>query len=78
MTEKAAEITSGHPSPDSVEIGAASAMAQALAMPMMTALLAEAEALAALIPGHHPELAPPVTGRADSDAQSDPFDNMPV
>jgi hypothetical protein len=78
MVEKAAEVTSTPPSHDSVEIGAAGAIVEAMAMPLMTVLLAEAEALAALIPGHHPDLTPPVKDRADSETNPDPFDNMPV
>ena len=57
---------------DSVEIGAASVIAGALTMPMLAVLLAEAEALAQLIPGS------PLPGRVELAPDADPFDNMPV
>jgi hypothetical protein len=57
---------------DSVEIGAAGAMVQAATLPMMAVLLAEVEALAALMPGT------PVAEQAEPAPDADPFDNMPV
>jgi hypothetical protein len=57
---------------DSVEIGAAGAMVQAAALPMMAVLLAEAEALAAIMPGT------PLPEQAEPAQDADPFDNMPV
>lgn len=73
MARPEAEAVTGPEPAASEEIAAMSAMAQSMTVPMLAVLLAEAEALALMMPGT-PAAPEPV--RPVDDAE--PFDNVPL